>query len=91
MIVLQGFPVNLEWDNLFVYTPENTSLRPYWYKHVHWPTRVAVQRAFENGVEDFRTVIEEEYRLLKEQDKEEGKRLAFLERRREAHRKGHEP
>ncbi|KAL8424791.1 hypothetical protein Efla_001005 [Eimeria flavescens] len=86
--LLQSFPVNLEWDNLAALSPENEEERPYWYSKVHYPTRQAVQRAFMEGVEDFRSVIETEYKMLKEHDRKEGERLAHLKMKREREKKG---
>ncbi|CDJ66179.1 hypothetical protein ENH_00016380, partial [Eimeria necatrix] len=51
---MESYPVNLEWDNVAGLAPENQEERPWWYSQVHFPTRRAVQRAFEEGVEDFR-------------------------------------
>eukprot|EP00375_Theileria_parva_P002224 XP_764901.1 hypothetical protein [Theileria parva strain Muguga] len=42
----------------------NQHLMKLFYDNVHWPTRLRVQKAFEMGVEDYRTVIEEEYQEL---------------------------
>ena len=85
--LLQSYPVNLEWDNVASLSPENQEERPWWYNNVHYPTRRAVQRAFEEGVADFRTVIEAEYKLMKEHDRKEGERLAHLKAEREKERK----
>lgn len=38
--------------------------------NIHFKTRQAVQKAFENGVEDYRVVIENKYKLLQEAEKE---------------------
>lgn len=67
-VVFQEYPASLEWDNLAAFTPENVDGRPQWYTDVHWPTRVAVQRAFEAGVADFREIIEREYHQLQAED-----------------------
>ncbi|KAL8449618.1 hypothetical protein Emed_003050 [Eimeria media] len=83
-----SYPVNLEWDNVAGLSPENQSDRPWWYNNVHYPTRQAVQRAFEEGVADFRTVIETEYKMIKEHDRKEGERLAHLKMIREREKKG---
>lgn len=80
--------MNLEWDNVAGLSPENQEERPWWYNNVHYPTRQAVQRAFEEGVADFRTVIETEYKLLQEHDRKEGERLAHLKMKRERESKG---
>ncbi|OEH77487.1 hypothetical protein cyc_06932 [Cyclospora cayetanensis] len=85
---MESYPVNLEWDNVAGLSPENQDERPWWYNNVHYPTRQAVQRAFEEGTEDFRDVIEDEYKLLKEEDRKEGKRLAHLKAMREKEKKG---
>ncbi|CDI84076.1 hypothetical protein, conserved [Eimeria acervulina] len=84
---MESYPVNLEWDNVASLSPENQEERPWWYNNVHYPTRRAVQRAFEEGVADFRTVIEAEYKLMKEHDRKEGERLAHLKAEREKERK----
>ncbi|KEP60148.1 UNVERIFIED_CONTAM: hypothetical protein HHA_288060 [Hammondia hammondi] len=71
----ESYPANLEWENLAAFTPENTEERPYWYTHVHWPTRVAVQRAFEAGIADFRHVIEKEYEQMLAEDRQRARRI----------------
>ncbi|KAL8275880.1 hypothetical protein Esti_000216 [Eimeria stiedai] len=83
-----SYPVNLEWDNVAGLSPENQSDRPWWYNNVHYPTRQAVQRAFEEGVADFRNVIETEYKMLKEHDRKEGERLAHLKLIKEREKRG---
>ncbi|CDJ43562.1 hypothetical protein, conserved [Eimeria tenella] len=85
---VQSYPVNLEWDNVAGLSPENQEERPWWYSHVHYPTRRAVQRAFEEGVEDFRKVIESEFKLLQEHDRREAKRLAHLQAQKERRKQG---
>ncbi|KAF8821910.1 hypothetical protein IE077_001379 [Cardiosporidium cionae] len=52
-----SYPLNWSWNNPGALTPENEQEREWWYHTVHWPTRQAVQSAFENGIEDFREVI----------------------------------
>ncbi|EPT27823.1 hypothetical protein TGME49_288060 [Toxoplasma gondii ME49] len=71
----ESYPANLEWDNLAAFTPENAEERPHWYTHVHWPTRVAVQRAFEAGIADFREVIEKEYEQMLAEDRQRARRI----------------
>ncbi|VWU51570.1 conserved protein, unknown function [Hepatocystis sp. ex Piliocolobus tephrosceles] len=73
------YDVNLEWDNLCALTPENKELRKIVHQTVHVPTRLAVIKAFEQGIEDFREVIMEEYKvLLREKRKlEENKKYKF--------------
>ncbi|ETW18382.1 hypothetical protein PFHG_01507 [Plasmodium falciparum HB3] len=73
------YDVNLEWENLCALTPENRELRKIVHQNVHVPTRLAVIKAFEQGVEDFRDVIREEYLImLREQRKlKENKKYKF--------------
>ncbi|PFH32229.1 hypothetical protein BESB_021700 [Besnoitia besnoiti] len=82
------YPANLEWDNLAAFTPENVEERPRWYAQVHWPTRVAVQRAFEAGVADFREVLEREYAQLIEDDRRRSSRVRAERVRRDRLRTG---
>uniref|UniRef100_A0A3B0MWH3 Uncharacterized protein n=1 Tax=Theileria annulata TaxID=5874 RepID=A0A3B0MWH3_THEAN len=39
----------------------NQHLMKLFFDKVHWPTRLKVQKAFEMGVEDYRTIIEKKY------------------------------
>ncbi|SBT70702.1 conserved Plasmodium protein, unknown function [Plasmodium malariae] len=73
------YDVNLEWENLCALTPENKELRKIVHQNVHVPTRLAVIKAFEQGIEDFREVIREEYLImLREQRKlKENKKYKF--------------
>nr|CEL68299.1 TPA: hypothetical protein BN1204_040700 [Neospora caninum Liverpool] len=82
------YPANLEWDNLAAFTPENVEERPYWYTHVHWPTRVAVQRAFEAGIADFRDVIEKEYEQLIAEDRQRARQLQYQQEHDDRVRRG---
>ncbi|GAB65421.1 hypothetical protein PCYB_061530, partial [Plasmodium cynomolgi strain B] len=58
------YDVNLEWENLCALTPENKELRKMVHQNVHVPTRLAVIKAFEEGIEDFRDVIHEEHLIM---------------------------
>ncbi|SBT76043.1 conserved Plasmodium protein, unknown function [Plasmodium ovale] len=73
------YDVNLEWENLGALTPENKELRKIVHQNVHVPTRLAVIKAFEQGIEDFRDVIREEHLvMLSEQRKlKENKKYKF--------------
>ncbi|ANQ06976.1 Uncharacterized protein PCOAH_00014900 [Plasmodium coatneyi] len=73
------YDVNLEWENLCALTPENRELRKMVHQNVHVPTRLAVIKAFEEGIADFRDVIHEEHLImLREQRKmKENRRYNF--------------
>ncbi|EUD64611.1 hypothetical protein C922_05026 [Plasmodium inui San Antonio 1] len=73
------YDVNLEWENLCALTPENKELRKMVHQNVHVPTRLAVIKAFEEGIADFRDVIHEEHLImLREQRKmKENRRYNF--------------
>lgn len=58
------YDVNLEWDNLCGLTPENKEIRKIVHQNIHVPTRLAVIKAFEEGIEDFRDVIREEHNMM---------------------------
>lgn len=58
------YDVNLEWENLCGLTPENTEMRKLVHQNIHVPTRMAVIKAFEEGIEDFRDVIKEEHIMM---------------------------
>lgn len=62
------YPMNSDWQNAGSWVPENEKLRAWWLQNVHFPTRRAVQMAFENGVEDFREIIKKEYDILLRMD-----------------------
>ncbi|AFZ79202.1 hypothetical protein BEWA_020490 [Theileria equi strain WA] len=52
--------------HVFPMLPEkDKKIMEAYFKNVHWPTRLRVQKAFENGIEDYREIIAEEYRRIK--------------------------
>ncbi|KAK2196594.1 hypothetical protein BdWA1_001842 [Babesia duncani] len=56
------------WHIIPLLPEKDKQLMEKYFNEVHWPTRVRVQRAFELGVEDYRDVIAEEYRQIRDKD-----------------------
>ncbi|GFE53206.1 hypothetical protein BaOVIS_006100 [Babesia ovis] len=47
------------------------------FENVHWPTRLRVQKAFEQGIADYRDVISEEYKSLQRSDRSKSNILDY--------------
>ncbi|ORM41957.1 Eukaryotic translation initiation factor 6 [Babesia sp. Xinjiang] len=66
---MDEFRIPNAWQLLPMVPDRDRDLMEMFFENVHWPTRLRVQKAFENGVEDYRDVISEEYRELQRQDR----------------------
>lgn len=54
------------WQLIPMVPDHDRELMQAFFEKVHWPTRLRVQQAFENGIEDYRDIISEEYKALQQ-------------------------